>query len=138
MSTQYKRVEIPSGMEHLFEKDIIGKRDDRVYKFIGATGKVEEHELSQDEELRPFRCPVDGCFLVQYSGDPHNYTECPCCKKNFEEDGFYTVKKYEEDLERETKRMEIEIVRNRGLLELLGNPNHQTIIANKQNSLHQK
>jgi len=138
MPSKYKKSEIPKGMEHLFEKDISGRRDDRVYKFIGATGKIEEHELAKDEELRPFRCPVDGCFIVQYIGDPHNYTECPCCGKDFEEDGLYTIKKYKEDLERETKRIETELVRNRGLLELLENPNHPTILANKQNSLHKE
>lgn len=137
MPDRYKKEEIPKGMEHLFDRDWDNKGN-RIYSYIGPNGQTVNYHISRDNYLYPRKCPADGCFLVLHDGDPHNYTDCPCCGNDFEPDSSYTPEKFEEDLSKEIRTMERQLARNKGLLAMLQDPNHQTIIANKQNSLHQK
>lgn len=136
MPSHYERTKIPKGMEHLFEHDIQGKdRDNRYYRFVGPTGEVQEAWLGDCDELRPIKCPIDSCFVIERSGDPHNYIECPCCGQYFSEDGRSPAE-YQKSLAETVKRREEELATMKGLLAMLENPEHPTKVANKNNSLY--
>ncbi len=135
MPDKYEKAEIPKGMEHLFERDW-NTEGNRIYSYIGPNGQIVNKHISKDDRLYPRRCPVDGCFVVLHDGDPHNYTDCPCCGNDFEPDSIYTPEKFEEDLSKEIKTMETQLAKNRGLLAMLHDPNHPTKLSNINNSLY--
>jgi hypothetical protein len=136
MPSHYERTKIPKKMEHLFKHDLSGKeRDNRYYKYIGPDGEPKEAWLGDCDELRPIKCLIDGCFVIQRSGDPHNYLECPCCGQYFSEEGR-TPAEYQKNLAETVKRREEELKTLKGLLAMAENPNHPARTANRNNSLY--
>ena len=133
MPSHYKRTEIPESMKDLFEKDLFEKGKNRTYRFRGSDGEIQECDLARDEELVPLKCPVDGCFLVEHSADPHTVVDCPCCGQYFSPDGF-SPKEYEAQLRRETTEIEKRLQRNKGLLAMLTNPTNLSKSMNFENT----
>lgn len=66
--------EVPKELFELIDKV-------REYKYINLKGEEEIVFLSSGDRLSNKRCPLDGAYLVVYSGDPHSVFECPACHK---------------------------------------------------------
>ena len=104
----------------------------RKYHFTNFNGFTDEIELEFGDKLIDKRCPLDGAYIVAYSGDPHTVLECPLCKQyvpQFSQDTEEQVARYIKNnfipnTERELRTLENQVNYLEGILLLAKNPDN--------------
>jgi hypothetical protein len=115
------------------------------YFFVNLNGEEESVILDFGDRLANVRCPLDGAYMIAYSGDPHTVLECPACHKdlfgskvNKEQVNNYIKNDLIPNTKDKIKSLKEQLNYLERILLLAGDSDNEIKKANLQNSLYNK